>query len=84
MGVGSRLLAAIIAELGERGVRRIVLGTSSSGIGQLAFFQKAGFRFTHIERDFFAPEKGYPDGLEENGIPVRDMVWMDRAVGNGE
>ncbi len=52
-------------------------GTGNSGIGQLAFYQKAGFRLWRVERDFFSPERGYPEGIEENGIPLRDMVWMD-------
>ena len=64
----------------ETRVRRVVLGTGTAGIGQLAFYQKAGFRFWRIERDFFTPERGYPEGLEENGIPLRDMVWLDQEL----
>jgi hypothetical protein len=59
-------------------VRRAILGTGNSGIGQLAFYQKAGFRLWRIERDFFSAERGYPDGIEENGIPLRDVVWMEQ------
>ena len=33
-----------------------------------------------IERDAFSPARGYPEGLEENGIPVRDMGWLDRGL----
>ena len=69
-GIGQRMLAAVLAELKARGARRMVLGTGTSGIGQLAFYQKAGFRFWRIERDVFTPERGYPEGLEENGIPA--------------
>ena len=58
-----------------------IVGTSSSGIGQLAYYQKAGFRLQVIERDFFNAERGYPEGIEENGIPLRDMVWMDQELG---
>lgn len=79
-GVGKRLLAAVLTELRRRGVPRVVVGTGNSGIGQLAFYQKAGFRLSHIERDFFSPARGYPAGLEENGIPLRDMVWMDQNL----
>jgi ribosomal protein S18 acetylase RimI-like enzyme len=75
-GVGSRMLAATLAALRARGVHRVVVGTASSGVGQLAYYQKAGFRLERIERDYFGPTRGYPAGLEENGIPVRDMVWM--------
>jgi hypothetical protein len=52
----------------------------ASGVGALAFSQRAGFRLLSVERDDFTPEKGYPEGSEEDGIPVRDMVWMDRAL----
>ncbi|MEA2514503.1 MAG: hypothetical protein QOJ59_3990 [Thermomicrobiales bacterium] len=80
-GIGKRLLALVLADLRARDVRRVFLGTGNSGIGQLAFYQKAGFRLWRIERDFFSPERGYPEGIEENGIPLRDMVWMERELG---
>ncbi|MGH2550480.1 MAG: GNAT family N-acetyltransferase [Thermomicrobiales bacterium] len=76
-GLGKRMLVMVLAELAARGDRRAVVGTGNSGIGQLAFYQKAGFRLHHIERDFFSPERGYNEGIEENGIPLKDMVWMD-------
>lgn len=79
-GIGKRLLALVLAELRVCGVRRVVLGTGNSGIGQIAFYQKAGFRLSHIERDVFTPARGYPEGLEENGIPLRDMVWFEQEL----
>jgi ribosomal protein S18 acetylase RimI-like enzyme len=77
-GIGTRLLREVLNQLRAGGVRRVIVGTSSSGIGQLAYYQKAGFRLWKIDRDFFSPGRGYPDGIEENGIPLRDMVWMDQ------
>jgi ribosomal protein S18 acetylase RimI-like enzyme len=79
-GLGTYMLLAVLDQLRARGVRRVVVGTSSSSVGQLAYYQKAGFRLARIERDFFTSERGYPDGLVENGIPVRDMVWMDQQL----
>ena len=76
-GIGRRLLAAVIDELRKRGVRRAIVGTANAGIGQLAYYQKAGFRLQRIERDFFSPARGYPAVMEDNGIRLRDMVWMD-------
>ena len=76
-GVGKRMLAAVLVDLRAKGVRHVIVGTGNSGIGQLAFYQKAGFRLWKIERDFFSLARGYPEGIEENGIPLRDMVWMD-------
>jgi len=79
-GVGSRMLALVLTELRAAGVQRVIVGTASCGIGQLAFYQKAGFRLWKIERDYFSRERGYPDGVTENGIPLRDMVWMDQEI----
>lgn len=79
-GVGQRMMKMVLGKLRAAGVRHVTVGTSSSGIGQLAFYQKAGFRFWAIERDFFNPERGYAEGTKENGILVRDLVWLDRTL----
>ena len=79
-GIGRRLLAAVIEDLRKRGVRRAIVGTANAGIGQLAYYQKAGFRLLRIERDFFSPARGYPAVMEDNGIRLRDMVWMDQEL----
>jgi ribosomal protein S18 acetylase RimI-like enzyme len=79
-GVGKRMLLAVLDDLHARGVRRVVVGTGNAGIGQLAYYQKAGFRLTHIERDFFSPARGYPEVMQENGIRLRDMVWMEQVL----
>jgi ribosomal protein S18 acetylase RimI-like enzyme len=76
-GLGQRMLAAVLADLRTRGVHRVIVGTSNAGIGQIAFYQKAGFRLWRIERDYFTPEKGYDPDERENGLPHRDMVWFD-------
>lgn len=79
-GIGTRMLHAVLAELRARGFRRVVVGTASAAIGPLAYYQKAGFRLARIERDFFSPERGYPEEIFENGIRLRDMVWMDQLL----
>ncbi len=80
-GLGRRMLAGVLADLRSRGTRRVVVGTSNAGIGQIAFYQKAGFRLWRIERDYFTPEKGYDPEERENGLPHRDMVWFDQDLG---
>ncbi len=79
-GVGTWIVTEVCARLCSAGRRRVVVGTASSGIRQLGFYQRLGFRLTHIERDFFTEARGYPVGDVENGIRVRDMVWMDQAL----
>ena len=75
-GLGSWIVSEV-CDRARRAGRRVVVGTASSGVRQLGFYQRIGFRLTHVERDFFTPERGYPAGLAENGIPTRDMVWME-------
>ncbi len=82
-GVGKQLLAMVLDELRRRGVGRVVVGTGNSSIGQLAFYQKAGFRLWQVERDVFTPERGYAPDLQEHGIPLRDMIWLDQALADG-
>lgn len=76
-GIGTLLVRTVLFVLAQRGARTATVGTASSGVRQLAFYQRLGFRLTHVERDYFSPEKGYPADLEEHGIRTLDMVWMD-------
>ncbi len=82
-GVGKQLLALVLDELRRWGVGRVIVGTGNSSIGQLAFYQKAGFRLWQVERDVFTPERGYAPDLQEHGIPLRDMIWLDQALADG-
>lgn len=75
-GLGTKIVEAVFERLRAEGVQRVIVGTASSGVRQLAFYQRLGFRLTHVEPDFFTADKGYPPGLAENGIPTRDMVWL--------
>ncbi len=74
-GTGGWLVDEVCARLRRSG-RRVKVGTASSGTRQLAFYQRHGFRLTGVERHYFSVERGYPEGLVENGILLRDMVWM--------
>ena len=73
-GHGRRLLAFAIDHVRARGARRLHIGTGNSSIGQLALYQKVGFRIVAIDRDFFT--RHYPEPLHENGIPCRDMLRL--------
>lgn len=76
-GIGRQFLRDVIEYLRAASVRRIVVGTSNASVGNLAFYQKVGFRLWRIERDYFSTSKGYKATCVEDGIRVRDMVWMD-------
>ena len=76
-GLGRVMLTRVLADLRSRGTRRVIVGTSNAGIGQIAFYQKAGFRLWRIERDYFTSAKGYDPDERENGLSHRDMIWFD-------
>ena len=67
-------------ELRGQGVTTVRVGTSSLATRELVFYQRLGFRLSHIERDYFNEARGYPPGLSDGGIPLRDMVWMDQPL----
>ncbi|WP_286230845.1 GNAT family N-acetyltransferase [Neobacillus mesonae] len=61
----------------RKGIRKIIVGTANSSIGNLAFYQKLGFRMFEIKKDFF---KDYPEPIFENGIRALDMVMFEKIL----
>jgi N-acetylglutamate synthase-like GNAT family acetyltransferase len=80
-GLGRAMVMGVLDTLAREGVRRVWVATASADIGNLAFYQRVGFRMHSIERDAFTVERGYAIGLEVDGIRVRDRVWFDRELG---
>lgn len=78
-GVGRRLIAAALAHAAGTATEMLV-ATGAADVGNLRFYQRQGFRFRSVERDAFTEATGYPPGLEVDGIPLRDRVWLDRPV----
>ncbi len=64
-GIGRRLVADAARRALQMGAREITVGTGNSSLGQLAFYQKCGFRIIGVEWDLFAQ---YAEPIEENGI----------------
>jgi GNAT superfamily N-acetyltransferase len=79
-GIGTWLIGAVHDALRDRGVATVRVGTSSLATRELVFYQRCGFRLSHIERDYFNEARGYPPDLAHDGIPLRDMVWMDQTI----
>ena len=79
-GVGRALLERAVDEARVAGVRRLILATGAADVGNLRFYQRCGFRMTHVVRDVFTPENGYPPGLVVDGIPLLDQVWFEHVL----
>lgn len=77
-GFGKQLVINAIEVAKSKGYRTIEVGTGNSSIGQLALYQKCGFRITGIDIDFFI--RHYPEEIFENGIQCRDMVRLSQDL----
>lgn len=73
-GLGKQLVLHALEVAKSLGVKKVEIGTGNSSIGQLALYQKCGFRITGIIEDFFIDN--YPEPIYENGIQCRDMVRL--------
>lgn len=76
-GVGRAIVAWLCDEARRRRKRAIEVGTANASIGNLAFYQKCGFRFNHVRQDYF---RYHRTPLFENGIEVRDLVVFRREL----
>lgn len=76
-GLGTALLRRAIAWARSQGAPRIEVGTGSFG-DQLVFYQRAGFRVTGIEPDFFL--RNYTTQLWERGVQHRDMLRLTLSL----
>lgn len=80
-GLGRQLVAWIVGEAARRGKRAVEVGTANASIGNLAFYQKCGFRFAHVRRDYFSY---YREPRVEHGIAVRDLVVFRYELAPGD
>jgi hypothetical protein len=78
--VGARLIQAARMVLACEGARILGVSTAAASAGNLRFYQRQGFRLLSIERDAFTTATGYPPGIEIDGIPLGDRVWLDTEI----
>lgn len=83
-GIGRRLIEAAIDLARVKGRSMLTVATAASDVGNLRFYQRAGFRMRGVERDAFTSSAGYPDGIVIDGIPLRDRIWLDLDLSGQE
>jgi GNAT superfamily N-acetyltransferase len=76
-GIGRRLVETAIDLARAKGHSTLAVATATADVGNLRFYQLAGFRMRRVERDAFTPAVGYPAEMAVDGIPLRDRVWFD-------
>lgn len=72
-GLGTVMISNLCQLLREDEVQLLEVGTGNSSLGQLAFYQRNGFRISGVRRDFFCE---YDPPIYENGIRCLDMVML--------
>ncbi|MGL6102359.1 MULTISPECIES: GNAT family N-acetyltransferase [Exiguobacterium] len=77
-GVGKDLLRHAINTAKTMGYTTIEIGTGNSSIGQLALYQKCGFRIVGIDMNFFL--RHYEEEIIENGIRCTDMIRLSQDL----
>jgi GNAT superfamily N-acetyltransferase len=77
-GIGKLLVKHAVQKATELGYKTMEVGTGNSGMGQLALYQKCGFRIIGVDRDFFI--RHYDEELFENGIQVLDMIRLSQDL----
>lgn len=77
-GIGKRLVLHAVEQARDLGYATIEVGTGNTSIGQLALYQKCGFRMVSIDRDFFL--RHYEEAIYENGMQVLDMVRLSQDL----
>lgn len=78
-GIATALIAHAALTARRMGLRRLEIGTGNSGTGQIALYERCGFRRTGIDRDYF--RRYYPQPIFENGIECRHMVRLEMELG---
>lgn len=77
-GIGKQLVISALNAAKIRGYKTIEIGTGNSSIGQLALYQKCGFRIIGVDTDYFI--RHYPEEIFENGIQCRDMIRLSQDL----
>ncbi|VDH00464.1 Uncharacterized N-acetyltransferase YvbK [Lysinibacillus sphaericus] len=77
-GIGKKLVLNAIQVAENQGYATLHVATGNSSIGQLALYQKCGFRIVGVESDHFIIH--YPDAIFENGIQCRDRILLTRSL----
>lgn len=74
-GLGRLMIRFLLGRFRGSGV--MLVGTGDSPM-TLDFYKAFGFRFSHVEKDFFV--KNYDHPIVENGRVLRDMIYLRQEL----
>ena len=77
-GIGSFLIDSIKIIAHKENYNEIIVGTPDSGIRQIQFYEKNGFRKYALKKNFFI--ENYSEPIFENGVMLKDMIMLKTKV----
>lgn len=76
--VGTNLIEKAISVSKEKKYKEIIIKTGNCGIGQLYLYQRCGFRFDSINKDYMI--KNYKNPIYENDIQCIDQIILKYKI----
>ncbi|WP_262694780.1 GNAT family N-acetyltransferase [Kordiimonas aquimaris] len=73
-GYGQALLRHSIGTAKELGACSLEVGTASSGVKQVKFYEQAGFKRARIDEGFFV--RNYDEPVLDDGVLCVDMLYL--------
>lgn len=73
-GIGTRLIEEVITYCREEGFKEILIKTGNCGMSQIALYQRCGFRFHSINKDYFT--RFYRAPIYEGDIRCMDQIVL--------
>lgn len=77
-GIGTALVEKAISYSKEKEYKEIIIKTGNCGIKQLYLYQRCGFRFDSINKDYFRENYGVP--IFENTIQCLDQIILNYKI----
>ena len=83
VGVGSALIAAVIAAARGAGCARLFLITTNDNLNALRFYQKRGFALVAVHRNALEQSRALKPSIPLvgfDGIPLRDEIELEMTI----
>lgn len=77
-GIGKLMLRDAEVKAQEKGCRELIIGTPTIAKKQLAIYQKAGFEWFDVKKNFFIT--WYSEPIFEEGVQLKDMAMMRKVI----
>jgi ribosomal protein S18 acetylase RimI-like enzyme len=82
LGIGSALLAGVVAEAGRRGCRRLWLITTNDNLNAIRFYQRRGMRLVAVHPGAVDDARRLKPAIPligDHGIPIHDELEFELA-----